>query len=183
MTTHSPPLPASTPHLAHIHCALLPHKVNAFNEAMAALPSWPSRQPPAGSGKPAVQTVYGRRRLDWFSRHANGFAQELRKAPLVKQLAGSRWTCQEDGGAAGAGASVTLASSGDVKGLPLGTGRWGTLNDPTLGASCPVYHCLFVDFPRGQMNARVDEAGATLRLSSNPYLPRHQRPPWTCVKA
>jgi len=58
--------------------------VSAFNEAMAA-GSWPE----TSTSEAPIQTVYGRRRLDWFSRHANGFAQELRKAPLVRELAGS----------------------------------------------------------------------------------------------
>ena len=155
MTTHSPPLPASTPHLAHIHCALLPQKVNAFNEAMAALPSWPSRQPPAGSGKPAVQTVYGRRRLDWFSRHPNGFATELSSMPLIKQLAGSAWACT------GSWHALSLGERGDAIGGASADarGRWGSMNDPTLGdEACPVYRCIFVDVRGQQHNVRVSSA-------------------------
>eukprot|EP00966_Prymnesium_polylepis_P150433 3474824-Prymnesium_polylepis.1 len=52
--------------------------LNAFNEAMAAIPNWPSRQPSSG---PPLQTLYGRRRLDWFSRHDNGFKTEVRCMP------------------------------------------------------------------------------------------------------
>jgi len=50
--------------------------LNAWNEAMGSIPSWPSKQPAGGEGGQVVQTLYGRRRLDWFSRHANGFEQE-----------------------------------------------------------------------------------------------------------
>ena len=55
--------------------------VNAFNEAMGNITAWPTHQPPSGR---ATQTLYGRRRLDWFSRHANGFATELRTMPIIK---------------------------------------------------------------------------------------------------
>jgi len=41
-----------------------------------------------GSTNAPLQSVYGRRRLDWFSRHANGFATELRTNALVRRLAG-----------------------------------------------------------------------------------------------
>ncbi len=51
--------------------------LNAWNEAMAAIPTWPSMQPAANAEQPPIQTLYGRRRLDWFSRHQNGFAQEV----------------------------------------------------------------------------------------------------------
>lgn len=159
--------------------------VTAFNEAMGAIPSWPSRQPAPGSGHP-VQTVYGRRRLDWFSRHKNGFAQELQKAPLVKRLAGSRWACREgagDAAAQGASAPLSLTATGDATGLPLGTGRWGALNDPTLAQECPLYSCVFVDFGRGQrqLNGHVDEAKGTLVLRPDAY-GRRRETPWRCLK-
>ena len=63
--------------------------VEAFNEAMAALPSWPAHQPAPGSGH-VVQTVYGRRRLDWFSRHKNGFVQARIGAEGGRVAAGVR---------------------------------------------------------------------------------------------
>ena len=78
--------------------------LNAWNEAMAANPKWPKKQPAADSDAPPIQTLYGRRRLDWFSRHANGFAQEISKNTLVKQTAGKRYGCiKEDGGQEAAG--------------------------------------------------------------------------------
>lgn len=49
--------------------------LHALNEAMAGIPQWPARQPSDG---PPRQTLYGRRRLDWFSRHDNGFKTEVR---------------------------------------------------------------------------------------------------------
>eukprot|EP00908_Phaeocystis_cordata_P011790 Transcript_22745.p1 GENE.Transcript_22745~~Transcript_22745.p1 ORF type:complete len:563 (+),score=217.62 Transcript_22745:349-2037(+) len=130
---------------------------NAFNEAMEAIPNWPRRQPPAGQ-RP-VQTVYGRRRLDWFGRHANGFATELRMNPLVKQLAGTSWLCS------GAWQKLVLTETGDSRGgeTPDGRGRWATMNDPTLGdEACPVYHCLYVDVRGRQHNVRVNDAGDEL---------------------
>ena len=130
---------------------------NAFNEAMEAIPNWPRRQPPAGQ-RP-VQTVYGRRRLDWFGRHANGFATELRMNPLVKQLAGTSWLCL------GAWQKLVLTETGDSRGgeTPDGRGRWATMNDPTLGdEACPVYHCLYVDVRGRQHNVRVNDAGDEL---------------------
>ena len=153
---------------------------------MDALPSWPSRQPAPGRGHP-VQTVYGRRRLDWFSRHKNGFVQELQKAPLVKRLAGSRWACREGGGGdaavQGASAPLSLSTRGDATGLPLGTGRWGALNDPTLAQECPLYSCVFVDFGRGQrqLNGHVDEEKGTLQLRPDAY-GRRRETPWSCTK-
>ena len=118
---------------------------NAWNEAMgAAGDRWPVRQQ---SGRPTIQTVHGRRRLDWFSRHANGFAQELRKNALVKRLAPSTWSCTTPHGKA----ELTLANTGDLQGSyadggaggPRLQGRWGSMNDPVLGESCPVGACLF----------------------------------------
>ena len=118
---------------------------NAWNEAMgAAGDRWPVRQQ---SGRPTIQTVHGRRRLDWFSRHANGFAQELRKNALVKRLAPSTWSCTTPHGKA----ELTLANTGDLQGTyadggaggPRLQGRWGSMNDPVLGESCPVGACLF----------------------------------------
>ena len=120
---------------------------NAWNEAMgAAGDRWPVRQQ---SGRPTIQTVHGRRRLDWFSRHANGFAQELRKNALVKRLAPSPWSCTTPHGKA----ELTLASTGDLQGSyadggaggPRLQGRWGSMNDPVLGESCPVGACLFLN--------------------------------------
>ena len=89
--------------------------VNAFNEAMLSV-AWPERQPHAGT---RVQTVYGRRRLDWFSRHANGFQTELRSNSLVKEMAGSSWNCQSKSkiGSSGGIDQLQLLPSGDWKGL------------------------------------------------------------------
>ena len=110
---------------------------------MAANPKWPKKQPASDSDAPPIQTLYGRRRLDWFSRHANGFAQELRKNTLVKQTAGKRYGCiKEDGGQEDV---LEFLSSGDVtvgRQAKL-TGRWGAMNDPTIGEErCPTGKCL-----------------------------------------
>ena len=105
------------------------------------------------------QTLYGRRRLDWFSRHENGFAQELRKNALVKQAANTRFACT-------GGTSLELKGNGDAL-LGGARGRWGAMNDPTIGSSCPVDHCLFVDV-RGQLhNAHFEQA--RVRLFPNHY--------------
>ena len=61
---------------------------------MAGIKAWPMRQPPPGEAQ--MQTLYGRRRLDWFSRHANGFKTELKQNGLVRRLAGSKWQCSHD---------------------------------------------------------------------------------------
>ena len=119
--------------------------LRAFNEAMNNISAWPRRQPAPNAGVRPVQTLYGRRRLDWFSRHANGFATELRMNPLVKQLAGTSWLCS------GAWQKLVLTETGDSRGgeTPDGRGRWATMNDPTLGDTCPVYSCIFVDIGGG----------------------------------
>lgn len=57
--------------------------LHAFNEAMAAIPDWPTRQP---SNAPPKQTLYGRRRLDWFSRHVNGFQTEVSTHPVFSPV-------------------------------------------------------------------------------------------------
>ena len=112
--------------------------------------------------------------------------QELQKAPLVKRLAGSRWACREgegDAAAQGASAPLSLTARGDATGLPLGTGRWGALNDPTLAQECPLYSCVFVDFGRGQrqLNGHVDEEKGTLHLVASAYA-RRRETPWSCTK-
>jgi hypothetical protein len=159
--------------------------LNAWNEAMAANPKWPKKQPAADSDAPPIQTLYGRRRLDWFSRHANGFAQEISKNTLVKQTAGKRYGCiKEDGGQED---PLEFLSSGDVT---IGrheklTGRWGAMNDPTIGEErCPIGQCLFVDFAGGgqMMNAHVD--GQSLTIYQDHYKVRsaakRATPTWRC---
>ena len=131
--------------------------LNAFNEAMGNISAWPLRQPSAGVGKRPLQTLYGRRRLDWFSHHANGFATELRTMPLVKQLAGTGWLCASAVGAGGGEQRLQLSNSGDASG-GLGRGRWGTMNDPTLEPACPVYACLFLDIGGQRHDVKVDRS-------------------------
>ena len=144
--------------------------LRTFNEAMANISSWPKRQPPAESGTRPTQTLYGRRRLDWFSRHANGFATELRTMPLVKKLAASQWSCTSGADGSGSAVSLELGGNGDVSGPGMGKrGRWGTMNDPTLGAACPVYACIYIDLGGGwggggHNDARYD-AGPPARLT------------------
>ena len=83
----------------------------------------------------------------------------------------------------GASAPLSLTATGDATGLPLGTGRWGALNDPTLAQECPLYSCVFVDFGRGQrqLNGHVDEAKGTLVLRPDAY-GRRRETPWRCLK-
>ena len=45
---------------------------------MLGIADWPRKQP--SSGRP-IQTLYGRRRLDWFSRHTNGCSIERTPYP------------------------------------------------------------------------------------------------------
>lgn len=126
--------------------------LNAFNEAMLGIPDWPRKQPAAGR---PIQTLYGRRRLDWFSRHPNGFATELSTMRLIKQLAGSAWACT------GSWQALSLSERGDAIGGASADarGRWGSMNDPTLGdEACPVYRCIFVDVRGQQHNVRVSSA-------------------------
>ena len=137
--------------------------LNAFNEAMGNISGWP-RHP--AEGRP-LQTLYGRRRLDWFSRHGNGFATELRTNALVKELVDSAWTCKDTQDAV---SELKLSRSGDAS-MSSGsfsrgsTGRWGSMNDPSLGAACPVYSCLFIDFGGSKHDARIEgEEGARKRL-------------------
>ena len=152
---------------------------------MAANPNWPLRQPPAGTDAPPVQTLYGRRRLDWFSRHENGFAQERRKNALVRRVSGKRFSCTKPG--ATAAEVLELANSGDVT-LGRRRGRWGSMNDPTIGeAICPVNSCLFVDLMgQQQMNAHVEQGGK-LSLYRNHYRVQsaamRSQPEWSCVEA
>ena len=83
----------------------------------------------------------------------------------------------------GASAPLSLTARGDATGLPLGTGRWGALNDPTLAQECPLYSCVFVDFGRGQrqLNGHVDEGRGTLHLRADAY-GRRRETPWSCTK-
>ena len=133
-----------------------------------------------------MQTLYGRRRLDWFSRHANGFAQERRKAALVGQMVGKRFECA--GGVAsdgGAGQVLVLSDSGDVS-FGRAAGRWGAMNDPMLGDTCPPYACLFVDVRSrdGEMNGHAEYEHGKLTLYRNAYRASTrevaEQPAWTC---
>mmetsp|Transcript_26275 Transcript_26275/g.84847 ORF Transcript_26275/g.84847 Transcript_26275/m.84847 type:complete len:264 (+) Transcript_26275:1858-2649(+) len=145
--------------------------VDTFNRAMADLgDAWPSRQPEAGIGSP-LQSVYGRRRLDWFSRHKNGFATELQTNRLVARLAGSRWECAGGAGSVSLAGDGSMASGGGA--LGQGAGRWGSMNDPTLGDVCPVGSCIFLNARAGQfVGALVEEGGReVLKVADNHYAP------------
>ena len=109
--------------------------LRTFNEAMANNSNWPSRQPDPASGRRPVQTLYGRRRLDWFSRHANGFETELRTMPLIKKLAGTKWECAGAGGSSGRTTEVELARTGDVSGIGRGGVR-SPQRPPNLASPC-----------------------------------------------
>jgi hypothetical protein len=65
----------------------------------------------------------------------------MRTNKLVQQLAGSSWECTHARG--GRKATLKLTSKGDAQ-FPR-NGRWGSMNDPTLGESCPVYVEIVVD--------------------------------------
>ena len=45
------------------------------------------------------------------------------------------------------------------------------MNDPTLGAGCVPYACIFIDVGGTQMNGGLDEARSTMRVYSarRPY--------------
>jgi len=146
--------------------------LNTFNNAMAAIgDKWPRRQPPMGSSDAPMQSLYGRRRLDWFSRHKNGFETELRTNSLVQRLVGSQWNC-----ANGAGL-LTLDSNGNVEtsggALGKGKGRWGSMNDPTLGDACPIGSCVFFNARGGDFVAAISSGspgdGERLRAMGNYY--------------
>ena len=99
--------------------------------------------------------------------HGNGFATELRTNALVKELVDSAWTCKDTQDAV---SELKLSRSGDAS-MSSGsfsrgsTGRWGSMNDPSLGAACPVYSCLFIDFGGSKHDARIEgEEGARKRL-------------------
>ena len=132
--------------------------LNAWNEAMLAIPAWPKQS------APRRQLLYGRRRLDWFSRHENGFATEMRTMPLVSRLGDMKFQCLAG--------SLTLAKNGDAHRGGGRPGRWGTMNDPDLGDTCPVYKCVFVDFGGDQRNGAIVEEGGKvkqLHLLTNIY--------------
>ena len=67
----------------------------------------------------------------------------------LKRLAPSTWSCTTPHGKA----ELTLANTGDLQGTyadggaggPRLQGRWGSMNDPVLGESCPVGACLFLN--------------------------------------
>ena len=93
----------------------------------------------------SVPGVQGR--LDWFSRHDNGFKTEAATMILVKQLIGASFECVDAKSGSKQGV-LKLLDGGDVTSTlnKIGRGgRWGSMNDPTLGAGCPVYSCIFVD--------------------------------------
>ena len=174
-----PPLP-EPPAKANAAAFYLLH---AFNEAMGNISSWPQRQPLPGSGKRPLQTLYGRRRLDWFSRHANGFQTELRTMPLVQTLAGTQWQCV---GAADSGQTATLelSNTGDASRLGSGwmgrggAGRWGSMSDPTLGDTCPVQRCIFIDYGGAHHEAHLHAGDRELTIMKHPSL----EVTWRCKK-
>ena len=112
---------------------------------------------------------------------ANGFEQEARKNPLIKRLRGKRYSCAAGAGGADAQrVSAELQPTGDMSLAGEPRARWGAMNDPMQGPTCPVDACLFVNL-RGKATppslqpsplepAPPSPAGPT--LSSQP-------PPWT----
>jgi hypothetical protein len=157
----TPPLPLPPPK-SNVAAFWL---TNAFNEAMAAIPEWPRRQPPPGGAERPIMTLYGRRRLDWFSRHANGFATELRTNALVKKLADTTWECVS--AADKTSAKLGLTAGGDVSHLDFRRlGRWGSMNDPALGEACAVHACIFLDSGAPKYNARVAGGDGDAPLSA-----------------
>ena len=169
-----PPLP-EPPAKANVAAFYL---LRAFNEAMGNISTWPKRQPLPSSGQRPLQTLYGRRRLDWFSRHANGFATELRTMPLVRKLAGTKWACTAAN--SGSEATLDLRNTGDASGLTSGwgrsTGRWGTMSDPTLGDACPVSRCIYIDYGGQHHEAALSGSGKELTVMKHPSLDEE----WRC---
>ncbi len=104
----------------------------------------------------------------------------MRKNELVRRLAGQRFQCtQRDGERA---ERLELSSTGDAT-LGRRRGRWGAMNDPTIGEErCPVRSCLFVDLQGQEMNAQVGEA--SLIIYHNHYRVRaateRAQPEWRC---
>lgn len=138
--------------------------VSALNEAMHRLPDWPTPLV-AGSSSSArrVQTLYGYRRQFHFTQRPLGFAKERRTRPLIQQLAGTSWLCNGTDGS-DRRSPLELKASGDAVGLSV-MGRWGSMNDPTLGAACPVYHCIFIDLWRqGEHDALVSPSATELLM-------------------
>ena len=162
--------------------------LRAFNEAMEAIPTWPKRQPAAGSDAVREQTLYGRRRMDWFSRHENGFATELKTNALVQNLVDSQWRCEATDHSEAA--RLSLKPNGDAVGLYGRTGRWGTMNDPELGEECAPHACLFVDIGSNRMNAAVSppDDKTKLTLMATPAwgaahgAPASRRERWSCSR-
>mmetsp|Transcript_5600 Transcript_5600/g.16286 ORF Transcript_5600/g.16286 Transcript_5600/m.16286 type:complete len:444 (-) Transcript_5600:111-1442(-) len=160
--------------------------LNAWNEAMGSIPSWPSKQPAGGEGGQVVQTLYGRRRLDWFSRHANGFEQEARKNPLIKRMRGKRYSCAAGAGGADAQrVSAELQPTGDMSLAGEPRARWGAMNDPMQGPTCPVDACLFVNLRGKEAVAHAD--GSRLTVYESVYTARSReaarQPLWSCEAA
>ena len=158
--------------------------LRTFNDAMMNISTWPVKQPPKDSGKRQIQTLYGRRRLDWFSRHQNGFQTEMRTMPLVKTLGGTTWKCEGKGSNKGKTSELELTGNGDAMGLSgsRSRGRWGTMNDPTLGDACPVYSCVFLDFGGGwgggANEGRYEKEGKVLTVMKH----RDLEEEWRCVQ-
>ena len=123
--------------------------VKTFNDAMRAIPNWPSHQPESKSNEPQIQSLYGRRRLDWFTRHTNGFQTELKSMSLIQKLAGTSWECGEVSENHAIRGSLKLSDTGEF--FSRSEGRWASMNDPSLGDLCPIYSCIFI----GTLNAHV----------------------------
>ncbi|KOO22719.1 hypothetical protein Ctob_008304 [Chrysochromulina tobinii] len=157
--------------------------INAFNEAMGNISGW-RRQPPPGSAQRLIQSVYGRRRLEWFSRHQNGFATEKQTMPLVGQLGATDWICTS-ADAPRRTESLQLSDAGDVNGLGGTRSRWGTMNDPTLEPACPVYACIFIDGSGQQLDAKVGFATGDKTTPISLTIMSHKdllKTMWTCTK-
>ena len=79
---------------------------------------------------------------------------------------------------------LELKNNGDAI-LGSSVGRWGTMNDPTIGTSCPVNQCLFVDMRGGaeKFNAHVEVGRLT--LFSNHYTTHPSeaaKAQWSCAQ-
>lgn len=158
--------------------------VNAFNEAMANISTWPSRK---GGGSPpgarvSEQSVYGRRRAPWFLKHENGFKTEKRVFPLIAQLIGTKWACTSTGNG-GDSFSLELGDGGDGHlSNQKAVARWASMNNPELGESCPYMECIYVDYAGTSANVHVAQPVGS-GLTAYRDRPRGGKALWSCVKA
>lgn len=101
--------------------------------------------------------------------------------PLVKRLLGARFAC-ESVDSRKKKETLKLENDGSAKLQSQShPGRWGTMNDPTIGSHCKVYSCIFIDIGWTRFNAGLDDEQKKVNMYSSEW--PYTKLKYTCTRS